>query len=82
MNQRHKWFLPASAPYSVLWWVPQGERPTLDGALVRLKHLREQGPSAFAFDWANLLENVFGNLMARRRSADDPRCPVSFLCYI
>ena len=55
MNQRHRWFHPASAPYFVLWWVPQGERPTLDGALVRPKHLREQGPSAFAFGWANLV---------------------------
>ena len=29
-----------------------------------------------------LLENVSGNLMARCQSSDDPRCPVSFLCYI
>ena len=55
MNQRHKWFLPDSAPYFVLWWVLQGERLTLDGALIRLKHLRKQGPSAFAFGWTNLV---------------------------
>ena len=54
MTRRHKWFLPAGAPYFVMWWVPVGALPTLDEALARLAHLREQGPSDRAFGWANL----------------------------
>ena len=33
----------------VLWWVPEGHRPTLYEARERLVHLRVKGPSPFAF---------------------------------
>jgi hypothetical protein len=33
----------------VLWWVEAGERPTVDEALRRLRHLRAHGPSPQAF---------------------------------
>jgi hypothetical protein len=48
MRRRREWFerLPM---YMVLWWVPCGHLPTLDEALHRLAHLREHGPTAYAF---------------------------------
>ena len=50
--RRGEWFLPTGAPSTALWWQPDGERPTLDQALARLRHLREHGPSPQAFSLA------------------------------
>jgi hypothetical protein len=36
-------------PYMVLWWVPEGEIPTVEEAKERLEHLRDHGPTPFAF---------------------------------
>ena len=49
MLRRAEWFLPTEQPTSALWWQPEGEQPTLDQALARLRHLREHGPSPRAF---------------------------------
>jgi len=34
---------------AVLWWVPEGHRPTADEAIERLEHLRRHGPTSYAF---------------------------------
>jgi len=36
-------------PSTVLWWVEEGERPTVEAALRRLRYLRAHGPSMQAF---------------------------------
>ena len=54
MARRAEWFEPPIAPHLVLWWVPQGHRPTQDEALKRLDMLREHGPGENAFDWRYL----------------------------
>ncbi len=36
----------------VMWWVPEGQRPTLDEGLERLAHLQAQG------DFRVVIENV------------------------
>jgi hypothetical protein len=51
-ERRHDWFEVLGKQYFVMWWVPEGHRPTLDEALVRLDQLRAEGPSDAAFDWA------------------------------
>ena len=38
-----------SEAYLVLWWVPQGYRPTVAEAIARLEALRSRGPHAEAF---------------------------------
>jgi Domain of unknown function (DUF3291) len=44
-----RWFTPMRQPSTVLWWVEADERPTVDEALRRLRHLRVHGPSPQAF---------------------------------
>jgi len=34
-----------------MWFVPQGHRPTMAEGVERLDHLREHGPSDYAFGW-------------------------------
>lgn len=36
----------------VMWWVPEGHRPSIEEAVSRLSHLKENGNSDHAFDWA------------------------------
>lgn len=47
--RRQRWFLPTRQPSTALWWLPAGERPSLDQALARLRYLRTYGPSPRAF---------------------------------
>ena len=49
LRRRLEWFEPRSGPVTALWWVPEGERPTVDQALARLEHLRRYGPTPEAF---------------------------------
>ena len=49
MRQRRSWFVQMTEIYTALWWVPLGVRPTIADAEERLLHLREHGPTEFAF---------------------------------
>jgi hypothetical protein len=53
-DRRKEWFEVLGAMHFVMWWVPEGHRPTLDEALERLDHLRAHGPTDHAFGWAHL----------------------------
>lgn len=53
-EKRAEWFEVLGAMHFVMWWVPKGHQPTLDEALVRLDHLRENGDSDQAFGWSYL----------------------------
>lgn len=50
-RRKSEWFLPPGQPMMVLWNVEEDVRPTFAEARERLDHLRQHGPSAFAFDW-------------------------------
>ena len=50
--RRQEWFEVMGQMHFVMWWVPEGHQPTLDEALERLGHLRANGASDYAFDWA------------------------------
>ncbi|PZX48028.1 uncharacterized protein DUF3291 [Roseinatronobacter thiooxidans] len=54
--RRASWFEALDALHFVMWWVPQGHRPTLAEGLDRLEHLRAHGASAHAFGWDWLAE--------------------------
>jgi len=47
--RRREWFQPFDGPFQTLWWLPAGTRPTFADARERLAHLRDHGPSAYAF---------------------------------
>ena len=49
MRQRRQWFEQMDQPFTVLWWVPTGHRPTVHEAVERLEHLRRRGPTPYAF---------------------------------
>jgi hypothetical protein len=53
MKRRGEWFERMRESYSVLWWVPEGHRPTTQEAKVRLQLLNEKGPSPEAFTFKN-----------------------------
>lgn len=49
MKRRREWFERMREAYMVLWWVPEGHRPTIEEAMARLQILRKEGPSVEAF---------------------------------
>lgn len=49
VRRRAEWFEPLPSPTTALWWVPDGDRPTVEDALARLGYLRRYGPSPRAF---------------------------------
>lgn len=50
MRRRFEWFHKVAEATTVLWWVPAGHIPTTQEAEERLLILRENGPSAKAFN--------------------------------
>ena len=49
MRRRREWFRALAESHLVLWWVPEGEIPTVEQAVERLDHLRAHGPAPRAF---------------------------------
>jgi heme-degrading monooxygenase HmoA len=49
IRRQRQWFDPVAQPSTVLWWVPAGTHPTVEDALVRLRHLHAYGPGPTAF---------------------------------
>jgi hypothetical protein len=47
--QRRQWFERMSLATTALWWVPQGYLPSTQDAESRVLHLRQRGPTPFAF---------------------------------
>jgi hypothetical protein len=52
-RRREDWFIPLDTPL-VMWWVPEGHRPSMREGVERLDHLKAHGPSDAAFGWAQL----------------------------
>ena len=51
LKRRAEWFEKMQDVIVVLWWVPEGHVPTVQEAKERLKHLRMNGSSEFAFSF-------------------------------
>jgi hypothetical protein len=49
MRRRREWFERMDEAFLVLWWVPEGHRPSVAAAIARLELLRSKGPTAEAF---------------------------------
>lgn len=50
MRRRREWFERMIESHLVMWWVPRGHMPTVEEGIERLNHLRQHGPSAYAFN--------------------------------
>lgn len=53
-ERRQEWFEVLGSMHFVMWWVPEGHQPSLQEALARLDHLRDNGDSDHAFGWSYL----------------------------
>ena len=51
MSQRKQWFDRIESAYTVLWWIPEGQIPTIEDAGNKLQFLRDNGPGAEAFSF-------------------------------
>jgi hypothetical protein len=49
LQRRREWFAHLGEAITALWWVPAGERPTVQDAEKRLTLLREKGPTGESF---------------------------------
>ena len=64
MRRRRDWFAKMDDAYVVLWWVPAGDRPTLEEADGKLRLFRERGASAAAFSFRQQFPAPAGRLAA------------------
>jgi len=49
MQRRNRWFVPIGGFTTAMWWIADGERPTVEDGLARLNQLRDRGPTPSAF---------------------------------
>ncbi|MEU9206743.1 DUF3291 domain-containing protein [Streptomyces sp. NPDC048415] len=49
LARRREWFERLEEAVTALWWVPAGHQPPVAEAEARLLHLREHGPTQYAF---------------------------------
>ena len=57
MRRKREWFIPATQSTYALWWVPAGHQPSVEEAVERLNHLRDNGLSAYAFDFREVFSS-------------------------
>ncbi len=51
MRRGKEWFEDLVQMHFVMWWVPEGTRPTLGEAMTKLAHREKHGDTADAFGW-------------------------------
>jgi hypothetical protein len=56
MARKAEWFEALDNKHFVMWWVPAGHHPTVDEALERLQHLRDNGDTDHAFGWSYMAD--------------------------
>jgi hypothetical protein len=54
LKRRREWFSSYGKVYMAIWWVPPGEFPTIEQAMLRLEYLTKNGPSPYAFSFKNI----------------------------
>ncbi|MEP3630612.1 MAG: DUF3291 domain-containing protein [Hyphomicrobiales bacterium] len=53
-NRKNDWFGKMTGHELIMWWVDEGDIPTLENARERMDHLNEFGNTDFAFGWDHL----------------------------
>jgi hypothetical protein len=49
LNDRHLWVDRIAGASAALWWIPEGDRPTIAESAERLRWVRDRGPTPDAF---------------------------------
>ena len=75
MRRRRTWFHRAAEATTALWWVPTGHHPTTAEAEQRVRHLREHGPSAYAFTLTAPFTSPDASAPGLADTVDDRLCP-------
>lgn len=52
-DRRAEWYGPGQGLRMVMWWVPEGHRPSVAEAAAKLGQLAEKGDSDGAFGWSH-----------------------------
>ncbi|MFJ4655567.1 DUF3291 domain-containing protein [Nocardia sp. NPDC088792] len=56
LRRRREFFLPMGEVFTALWWIPEGHTPGIEESIERLEHLREHGPTPYAFTFRSAFE--------------------------
>jgi len=57
LRNKKKWFDPKGPSLFVMWWLPEGELPTVDMAKQKLLALEKEGPSPSAFNIREIFDS-------------------------
>lgn len=71
MRRRKEWFEMMSDAYTVLWWIPEGHRPTLEQAQLKLELLKSNGPGPEAFTFKKRFPNPSQMQSAQAQITDE-----------
>ena len=75
MRRRREWFHPVVEASTALWWIPADTRPTVGEAEEHIRHLRQHGPSAYAFTMQHHYLAPDAPSSHTAHAADDRFCP-------
>ena len=53
IKRRREWFQTYGEVHTAMWWIPQGQFPTVEEAVEKLDHLKRNGASSLVFDFRN-----------------------------
>ena len=56
LKRRREWFQAFGKAYTAMWWIPEGEFPTLEKAVEHLDFLQKNGASQTVFDFRKKFE--------------------------
>ena len=75
LRRRRRWFERMAEAQTALWWIPRGHTPTTDEAEDRVIHLREFGPTLYAFTLKEHFPPPDGTGSDPIRSPEEWTCP-------
>jgi Domain of unknown function (DUF3291) len=76
LRQRRRWFERMAEAHTALWWIPRGRVPTTREAEERVLHLRESGPTPYAFTFRENFPPPDFASSGPLPSPEDWTCPV------
>ena len=51
LKRRREWFQSYGKAYTAMWWIPEGQFPTIEEAVAKLDYLQQHGASELVFDF-------------------------------
>ncbi len=56
-DRKGEWYDPEGNGNFVMWWIPEGHKPTVAEGMERFNHMKLHGESDFAFGWSHTRQN-------------------------